>query len=195
MSYTDYPCYSIFAHSIFMETILKVFYSIRSELSLHISCLHHLLSKTVILFILIGRKWWIAVSWIDYSALFIFMQHAYLVRYLYILVVIMANLKKDPLGLDLELNVTDGDLEGLDYDLRPPFVNGIGCPVPECGTHAYTSITSLWKHWSKFHRRHIVMFLCGHDSCTFKSPTKGLVLKHKRRLNTSPRIKRRVSTT
>lgn len=107
------------------------------------------------------------------------MQHAYLVRYLYILVVIMANLKKDPLGLDLELNVTDGDLEGLDYDLRPPFVNGIGCPVPECGTHAYTSITSLWKHWSKFHRRHIVMFLCGHDSCTFKSPTKGLVLKHK----------------
>lgn len=93
----------------------------------------------------------------------------------------------DPLGLALEVNVTDSELEGLDNDLRPPFVPGMTCPVMECGINVYTSLSTLWKHWSKFHRRKITMFLCGHKACAFKSPTKGLVLKHMAsRKHTSP---------
>ena len=63
----------------------------------------------------------------------------------------MSTRSKDPLGLELELNVTEDDLDSLDYDLRPPLVCGMPCPVLACSAKPYQSINTIWKHWKKVH--------------------------------------------
>ena len=56
----------------------------------------------------------------------------------------MAFGSKDPLGLDLELEVSNEKLSTLDDDLRPDFVQGMECPVGACkGKSQYNSINTL----------------------------------------------------
>ena len=65
----------------------------------------------------------------------------------------MAFGSKDPLGLALELEVSDEELSTLDDDLRPDFVQGMECPVGACkGKNQYNSINISWKHWKRVHR-------------------------------------------
>ena len=52
---------------------------------------------------------------------------------------------KDPLGLELDIRVADGDVRSLDFDLRPEFVEGIHCNVSSCTSRPFNSINTLWK--------------------------------------------------
>ena len=58
----------------------------------------------------------------------------------------MAFGSKDPLGLELQVDVSDDDLSSLDDDLRPPFQPNMTCPVEQCGQRKYISLNTLWKH-------------------------------------------------
>lgn len=94
----------------------------------------------------------------------------------------MSTRPKDPLGLELEFNVTEDDLDSLDYDLRPPFHCGMSCPVIACSDKPYQSINTIWKHWKKVHRQFIPLFKCLHQKesglCGFTASVVGTVRKH-----------------
>lgn len=94
----------------------------------------------------------------------------------------MPTRSKDPLSVELELHVIEDDLDSLDYDLRPPFVCGMPCPVIACSDKPYKSINTIWKHWKKVHRQFIPLFKCLHQKdsglCGFTASVVGTVRKH-----------------
>ena len=93
----------------------------------------------------------------------------------------MAFRNKDPLGLELDLMVTEDDVDSLDDDLRPEFRSGMSCPVAACEGKPYTSLNTLWKHWKKYHREKIPLFKCMYPVtngiCSFSSTEVGDVRK------------------
>lgn len=94
----------------------------------------------------------------------------------------MAFGSKDPLGLELQVDVSDDDLSSLDEDLRPPFQPNMTCPVKQCGERKYISINTLWKHWKKVHREKVPLYRCMFQKtdglCSFFSTQVGDVRKH-----------------
>lgn len=94
----------------------------------------------------------------------------------------MAFGSKDPLGLELHIDVSDEELNSLDDDLRPIFQHNMACPVEQCGNKGYVSINTLWKHWKKVHREKVPLYRCLFQKddglCTFFSTQVGDVRKH-----------------
>ena len=93
----------------------------------------------------------------------------------------MAFQSKDPLGLemDVELHVSENELMAIDDDLRPTFVKGMSCTVPQCEGRAFNSINTLWKHWKRVHRQKVALYQCEvQGPCNFSSTDIGQVRKH-----------------
>lgn len=90
---------------------------------------------------------------------------------------------RDPLGLEIMVTVSDDELDTIDQDLRPEFVSGMACPVPGCGDTTFTSFCGVLKHWKKYHRSMTRLYQCGFqkgtNQCTYRTPIRSLVVKHK----------------
>lgn len=128
------------------------------------------------------REWCTHDVWIDTSVIHnLFYIYSLRVIIFYILVIMPPHKSKDPLGLGLDLHVPVRELDSIDDDLRPPFVFGMSCPVATCGDREFVAMNTIHKHWTKYHRQSTMLYLCGFQGCAFRSPTKGLVLKHKSR--------------
>ena len=94
----------------------------------------------------------------------------------------MAFGSRDPLCLELDINVSENEMSSIDDDLRPTFYPGMSCPVDSCHGKSYQSINTLWKHWKKIHREKVPLFKCTfqltNGLCGFVSTDVGVVRKH-----------------
>ena len=94
---------------------------------------------------------------------------------------LMAFHSKDPLGLelDVEVHVSENELMAIDEDLRPTFVKGMSCTVSQCEGRTFNSVNTLWKHWKRVHRQRVALYKCGlQGPCNFSSTDVGQVRKH-----------------